>query len=224
MATTCPLKRLSLRNWYRNVPQFQTFLEGFLLGGGLIIAIGAQNAYVLRQGLLRNHVFWISLFCALSDALLIVLGVAGFGAIVSSSPVMLKAVAIFGALFLFWYGWSAFRRALHPAAMLAAAEERPTIRRALLTIAAFTFLNPHVYLDTVVLVGGYSAQFPGDGRFIFGLGAATASFVWFFTLGYGARLLEPLFRQPLAWRILDTLIGCVMWLLAFKLVQPYLPL
>lgn len=199
------------------------FFSGFFLGGGLIIAIGAQNAYVLRQGLLKNHVFWISFFCALSDALLIALGVAGFGALVSSSPALLKAVAIFGALFLFWYGFTAFRRALHPQTLEAAANERPSLRQALLTIAAFTFLNPHVYLDTVVLVGGYSAQYPDNGRYIFGAGAAIASFVWFFSLGYGARLLEPLFRKPLAWRILDTMIGVVMWLLAFKLVQPYLP-
>ncbi len=203
---------------------FAPFVEGFFLGGGLIVAIGAQNAYVLRQGLLKNHVFWISLFCALSDALLIALGVAGFGALVSSSPTLLKAVAIFGALFLFWYGITAFRRALHPHALEAAAAERPTIRQALVTIAAFTFLNPHVYLDTVVLVGGYSAQYPDPGRLIFGAGAAAASFVWFFSLGYGARLLEPLFRKPMAWRVLDTIIGIVMWLLAFKLVAPYLGL
>lgn len=200
------------------------FLSGFFLGGGLIVAIGAQNAYVLRQGLLKNHVFWISFFCAISDALLIALGVAGFGAYVSSSPALLKIVAFGGAAFLFWYGWTAFRRALHPHALEAAASERPSLRQALLTIAGFTFLNPHVYLDTVVLVGGYSAQYPGEGRLIFGAGAAAASFVWFFALGYGARLLEPIFRRPMAWRVLDTLIGGVMWLLALKLALPYLPL
>lgn len=200
------------------------FLSGFLLGGGLIVAIGAQNAYVLRQGLLRNHVLAICLFCALSDAALIVLGVAGFGALVSSSPVLLKAVAILGALFLFGYGITAFRRALDPHGLEAAAAERPTMRQALLTIAAFTFLNPHVYLDTVVLVGGYSAQYPGAERVAFGAGASAASFVWFFSLGYGARLLEPLFRKPAAWRVFDTLIGLVMWLLAAKLALPYLPL
>jgi L-lysine exporter family protein LysE/ArgO len=199
------------------------FLSGFFLGGGLIIAIGAQNAYVLRQGLLKNHVFWICLFCAVSDATLIAAGVAGFGAIVQSSPALLKAVALFGAAFLFWYGITAFRRALHPGTLEAAASAKPDLKTALATMAAFTFLNPHVYLDTVVLVGGYSAQYPDPGRLVFGLGAAAASFVWFFGLGYGARLLEPLFRKPMAWRALDTLIGSVMWLLAFKLVQPFLP-
>lgn len=198
------------------------FLEGFLLGGGLIVAIGAQNAYVLRQGLLRNHVFWLCLFCALADALLIVVGVAGFGTAVSSSQSLLRAVAIFGGVFLLAYGALAFRRALHPAVMAAAAAERPNLRQAVLSIAAFTFLNPHVYLDTVVLVGGYSAQFEGTERLVFGIGAALASFVWFFSLGYGARLLEPLFLKPAAWRILDTLIGVIMWVLAAKLLIPAL--
>lgn len=198
------------------------FIQGFLLGGGLIIAIGAQNAYVLRQGLLRNHVFWLCLFCACADALLIGIGVAGFGAVVSSSATLLRAVAIFGGMFLFGYGIMAFRRALSPSVMEAAAATRPTLRQALASIAAFTFLNPHVYLDTVVLVGGYSAQFPGNGQAMFGIGAATASFVWFFSLGYGARLLQPLFLKPLAWRILDSGIGVVMWILAAKLLIPAL--
>jgi len=200
------------------------FLEGVLLGGGLIIAIGAQNAYVLRQGLLRNHVFWLCLFCALSDALLIGFGVAGFGAFVSSSPGLLRIVALSGAAFLIWYGITAFRRALHPGILEASVAERPSLRQALAAAAAFTFLNPHVYLDTVVLVGGYSAQFRDTARLAFGIGAATASFVWFFGLGYGARLLEPVFRRPLAWRVLDTLIGLVMVALAVKLILPYLPL
>lgn len=197
-----------------------TSLAGFFLGGGLIVAIGAQNAYVLRQGLLRNHVFWICLFCALSDALLIALGVAGFGTLVLSSVKLLVAVTVLGALFLLWYGYTAFRRAMHPAIMEAAASEKPTLQQAIAAVAAFTYLNPHVYLDTVVLVGGYSTQYGEAGRYVFGVGAATASFVWFFSLGYGARLLEPLFRKPAAWRVLDSLIGMVMWLLALKLIWP----
>jgi len=197
------------------------FIAGFFLGGGLIVAIGAQNAYVLRQGLLRNHVFWLCLFCAASDATLIALGVAGFGAFVASSPTLLKYVAVFGAVFLVWYGWIALQRVLRPGTLEAAQGQKPDLGTALATMAAFTFLNPHVYLDTVVLVGGYSAQYPDPGRVIFGVGAALASFVWFFSLGYGARLLEPVFRKPMAWRILDSLIFAVMWLLAAMLVSPY---
>jgi len=194
------------------------FLQGFLLGGGLIVAIGAQNAFVLRQGLLRSHVFLVCLFCALSDASLIGLGVGGFGTVVASSPTLLVIVAFLGALFLFGYGVLAFRRAYSPTAMEAATAERSDLRTALLTCAAFTWLNPHVYLDTVVLVGGYSAQHEGMARLVFGLGAASASFVWFFALGYGARLLEGVFRRPAAWQVLDTLIGGIMWMLAAQLV------
>jgi L-lysine exporter family protein LysE/ArgO len=195
-------------------------LAGFILGGSLIIAIGAQNAFVLRQGLLRQHVFPLVLFCAVSDAALILLGVAGFGEAIKAAPSLLKAVTWGGAAFLFWYGSTAFRRAMTPNALETGQGAGLPLRAALAQGAAFTWLNPHVYLDTVVLVGGISTTF-GDNRWWYAFGAATASFAWFFALGYGARLLIPVFQKPVAWKMLDILIGCVMWGLAVKvLVTP----
>lgn len=193
-------------------------LAGFSLGGGLIVAIGAQNAFVLRLGLLRSHVFAICLLCALSDAVLIVLGIAGLGTLVQRSPLLLIAVTYGGALFLFVYGLMAFRRVFTPEAMKTAQKEAPTLAAAVATALAFTFLNPHVYLDTVLLLGSFSAKYLGQERIAFGVGAVTASFAWFFGLGYGARLLAPVFARPLAWQVLDVLIGGVMWLLAVSLL------
>jgi L-lysine exporter family protein LysE/ArgO len=193
-------------------------LAGFFLGGSLIIAIGAQNAFVLRQGLLRQHVFSLVLFCAVSDAALILLGVAGFGEAIKAAPSLLKAVTWGGAAFLFWYGFTAFRRAMSTNALDTGHGAGMSLKAALAQGAAFTWLNPHVYLDTVVLVGGISTTF-GDNRWWYALGAATASFAWFFALGYGARLLIPVFRKPVAWKALDILIGCVMWGLAVKVLM-----
>ncbi|MGB7286321.1 MAG: LysE family transporter, partial [Salaquimonas sp.] len=166
-------------------------LSGFLLGGSLIIAIGAQNAYILRMGLLRHHVFWLCLFCALSDAALINLGIAGLGALVEAQPVLLRFIALGGALFLSAYAIIAFRRALNPAALQAAASSKPTLWAAIAVCASLTWLNPHVYLDTVVLLGAYSTRYSNEARIAFGIGAALSSFVWFFSLGFGARLLAP---------------------------------
>jgi L-lysine exporter family protein LysE/ArgO len=191
--------------------------SGFLLGGSLIIAIGAQNAFILRQGLLKQHVLPLTLFCAASDALLILAGVAGFGEAIKAAPDLLKVVTWGGALFLFWYGFSAFRRALRASIMEKAEGKDVSLSSALAQCAAFTWLNPHVYLDTVVLVGGISTSFGGD-RWWYALGAAVASFVWFLGLGYGARFLTPFFAKPVAWRVLDTGIGLVMWALAAKLL------
>jgi L-lysine exporter family protein LysE/ArgO len=193
-------------------------IAGFLLGGSLIIAIGAQNAFVLRQGLMRKYVLSIVLFCAISDATLIVLGVAGFGEAIKAAPSLLQAVTWGGAAFLFWYGFSAFRRALVPSKLETTVNSDISLKGAIAQCAAFTWANPHVYLDTVVLVGGISTSF-GDNRWWYALGAVTASFVWFFGLGYGARLMTPLFAKPLAWKLLDIGIGCVMWLLALKLLM-----
>lgn len=192
-------------------------LEGFLLGASLIIAIGAQNAFVLRQGLARRHVFAVAAFCTLSDAVLIVTGVAGLGTLVQQSPLVLTVVTLAGAAFLFTYGAMALRRALHPGGLSARGAAESRLGPALATIAALTFLNPHVYLDTVVLVGGISTTF-AENRWFFALGAASASFIWFFALAYGARLLTPVFKRPAAWQVLDIGIGCVMWLLAAKIL------
>ncbi|MBO9193658.1 LysE/ArgO family amino acid transporter [Rhizobium sp. NPDC090275] len=192
-------------------------LSGLFLGASLIIAIGAQNAFILRQGLLRSHVFILCLICALSDALLIAAGVAGLGTLVSQSPTLITVVSLGGMLFLGTYSFMAFRRALHPGAIEAGTPEPLGLKAAVATCLAFTFLNPHVYLDTVVLLGSLSAAYHGADRLAYGLGAAAASFIWFFGLGYGARLLQPVFAKPAAWRVLDVLIGIVMALLAISL-------
>ncbi len=192
--------------------------QGFLLGLSLIVAIGAQNAFVLRQGLLRQHVLAVCLVCALSDALLIAAGVAGFGALVEDHPALPRLMTWLGAAFLAAYGLGRLRaaarlHALHPA-------ERPAASRraAILACLAFTWLNPHVYLDTVVLLGGIASGLGPGGRLPFALGAMSASFAFFFALGYGARLLAPLFERPAAWRWLDLGVGLTMWTLALWLL------
>lgn len=193
-------------------------LSGFALGGSLIVAIGAQNAFILRQGLLRRHVFVLCFICALSDALLIAAGVAGMGAVISQSKTLILVVTLGGAVFLGSYAALAFRRAARPAAMVTGAGEGLSLKAAIATCLAFTFLNPHVYLDTVLLLGSLSAGFEGGERVAYGAGAMLASFVWFFGLGYGARLLAPVFARPAAWRVLDGLIGLVMTALALGLL------
>ncbi|MDD9910941.1 MAG: LysE/ArgO family amino acid transporter [Ahrensia sp.] len=192
-------------------------LEGFALGGGLIVAIGAQNAFILRQGLLRAHVFQLCLVAGLSDAALIALGVFGFGTLVRSSETLLLAITIGGAVFLAAYAVLAARRAMTPSTLEAAKGNSDSASRALAILLSFTFLNPHVYLDTVVLVGGISGQYVGSARIAFAVGAMSASFAWFFALGYGARLLAPLFAKPMAWRVLDGLIAIVMALISLSL-------
>lgn len=195
------------------------FLPSFALGLSLILAIGAQNAFVLRQGLRGEHVFAVTLTCALSDALLIGAGVIAFERVDAALPWIAPALRYGGAAFLAWYGLRSFRAALGPDAALEPAGGASVSRgRALATSLALTWLNPHVYLDTVVLIGSISAQY-GAGRTAFGIGAVSASFVFFFALGYGARLLRPLFARPAAWRALEVGIGLVMWSLALALVR-----
>lgn len=194
-----------------------SFLPGFLLSLSLILAIGAQNAFVLRQGLRQSHVFAVCLFCALSDALLIAAGVAGFGAIAEAVPWLETVMRYGGAAFLIWYGFLNARSAWRGGTALdsdGAAE--PKLGRILATLAALTWLNPHVYLDTMVLIGSISAQY--EDRVAFGAGAVLASFVFFFSLGYGARFLRPLFQNPRAWQVLDGGIAIVMWLIAAGLL------
>lgn len=195
----------------------QAAVAGFALGFSLILAIGAQNAFVLRQGLRNSHVFAVCLTCALSDAVLIATGVAGFGALVTAAPRLETAMRIGGAGFLIWYGARTLRAAWIGGEVLeAGSREAARLRPALLTCLALTWLNPHVYLDTVVLLGAVSAQYAD--RLAFALGAMTASFVFFFGLGYGARFLAPLFRRPSSWRVLDVVVGLTMWAIAAKLL------
>ncbi|GGH30448.1 L-lysine exporter family protein LysE/ArgO [Cribrihabitans marinus] len=194
-----------------------SLVPGFALGFSLILAIGAQNAFVLRQGLRGEHLLPVCLTCALSDAVLIAAGVAGFGALAAAVPWFEPAMRYGGAVFLVWYGARSLLQARRGGAALtvggaAAGRLAPTLA----TVLAFTWLNPHVYLDTVVLIGSISAQYPD--RLAFGAGAVLASFVFFFGLGYGARLLAPVFARPRAWQVLDAGIGLVMWAIALKLL------
>ncbi|MFF3488297.1 LysE/ArgO family amino acid transporter [Streptomyces sp. NPDC002701] len=206
---------------------------GFGTGLSLIVAIGAQNAFVLRQGVRRDAVLAVVGICALSDAALITLGVAGVGAVVVAWPSVLTAVALIGGLFLIGYGCLAARRVLRPSALTpegmttgavgtttgtaSAAGAGGSRRRAVLTCLAMTWLNPHVYLDTVFLLGSLAAD-RGPLRWTFGLGAVTASLVWFAALGFGARLLSPLLARPSAWRVLDALIAATMIVLGVTLI------
>ncbi|WP_282094721.1 LysE/ArgO family amino acid transporter [Epibacterium ulvae] len=194
-----------------------SFIAGFFLAFSLIMAIGAQNAFVLRQGLRRQHVFAVALTCAASDAVLVTAGVFGFGALTSAVPWFETAMRLGGAAFLFWYGLRSLISAWRGGAALSAAEEKnQPLWPVLTTLLALTWLNPHVYLDTVVLLGSISAQY--DTPPIFALGAIVASFSFFFILAYGASLLAPVFARPRAWQVLDLGVGLVMWAIAIKLL------
>ena len=196
------------------------FTTGFVLSATLIIAIGAQNAFVLRQGIRREHVAPIVIFCAVADLVLIGAGVAGLAGILGNSPVLVSLLTIAGSAFLVWYGVRALSRALIPQSLQAAAGGEPvSLGNAIAQAAGFTLLNPHVYLDTVLLMGSIGTRQPPDLRVWFVGGAACASGVWFTTLGFGARLLAPIFARPLAWRVLDTLVGLTMLTLAVVLVR-----
>ena len=199
---------------------FPAFVQGLALSLGLIIAIGAQNAFVLRQGQRREHVGAVVLFCALADAILMTAGVLGMAQALGDRPHVARALALAGAVFLATYGWGAIRRARH-ASQLHAEARGASLRlsAAIAQAAAFTLLNPHVYLDTVMLVGSIGAQQPRDLRPWFIAGASFASMTWFGMLGYGARWLAPWFARPKAWQILDGLIGMTMWILALMLVR-----
>ena len=196
---------------------FATFLAGFALSLSLILAIGAQNAFVLRQGLRKSHVFWVCFTCGLSDAILICAGVVGFGTLAQNWPWFETAMRYGGAAFLIWYGFHNARSAWIGGHALAASDQPDApLAPTLLTVLALTWLNPHVYLDTVVLIGSISAQY--EDRLAFGLGAALASFVFFFALGFGARALAPLFARSSSWQILDAVVATTMWVIAAKLL------
>ncbi len=199
---------------------FSVFFQGMTLGLGLIVAIGSQNAFVLRQGLRREHVGAIVLFCALADAALIGAGVLGMARALGQRPLLASALALGGAAFLAVYGWQALRRARRPQQLRAADGGAGLGLGAILAqAAAFTLLNPHVYLDTVLLVGSIGAQQPGALRGWFIAGASAASLLWFAALGYGARRLAPWFARPRAWQVLDGLIGVTMFVLSALLLR-----
>ncbi|GAA1439086.1 LysE/ArgO family amino acid transporter [Leifsonia poae] len=196
-----------------------TFLTGVGAGASLIVAIGAQNAFVLRQGLRREHVLPIVLICIASDAVLIAAGVAGLGALIAAAPLALEIVRWVGFAFLVVYALFAARRALRPEELHAASGTASlSLAAAVGTTLALTWLNPHVYLDTVLLLGSLSASHGDPGRWVFGAGAVLASILWFGLLGFGARFLAPVFARPVAWRILDGAIAVLMLVLAVLLV------
>lgn len=194
------------------------FLSGFLLGLSLIIAIGSQNAFVLKQGLKREHIFFVCLFCALSDAILISAGVGGFGAVTARYPHIVDVAKFAGVVFLLGYGLQSLYASVRLSQSLTVeGQVVSSLKKALLLCFGFTWLNPHVYLDTLVLVGMVSTG--ASSKVVFAAGAISASFFFFFALGYGARLLKPLFAKPKAWNVLDALVGILMLYLAWHLYQ-----
>jgi L-lysine exporter family protein LysE/ArgO len=216
-------KRNSFAMWRPMTNLASTFLTGFAMSGALIMAIGAQNLFVLRQGLKREHVGLVVLFCGSADAILIAAGVAGVGAMLGAMPQLTLALTVGGATFLSWYGFKAFQRVMAPEAMTVASQPAVSLGGALAATAAFTFLNPHVYLDTVILMGATGSAHAPDLRPVFVAGAATASVSWFAALGYGARVLTPVFARPGAWKVLDGIVCVVMLTLAASLLGKVLP-
>lgn len=201
---------------------FTIFLKGMFLGGSLIIAIGLQNAFILRQGLKNRFILPAVLTAIVIDIFLIGAGVLGFGFLIEQYPSLIKWITWGGAAFLFVYGLKSFLSALKPENLddqnAKGMLKQGSAKEIILIVLGISLLNPHVYLDTVVLIGGLSASYGGEGKYWFGGGAMLASFIWFFALGYGARLLSPLFKNPKAWQILDVIIGIVMWGIAVSLL------
>ena len=194
--------------------------QGFGVSAALIIAIGAQNAFVLQQGLRRSYLFVSALTCALCDAVLISLGVGGFGAVIAATPWLTRLATWGGALFLLLYGWRSFRSALQSNSLTVRGDlAQLSLGATVLGLLAVSLLNPHALLDTVVLIGSVGAQYPAQQRAAFALGAMLASLTWFFSLAYGAARLAPLFQKPLAWRVLDLAVGCLMWSIAASLIR-----
>lgn len=195
------------------------FLKGLGLGGSLIIAIGAQNAFVLTQGLRRNHHYLVAALCSLVDIVLILAGVAGMGLLIADNPLLLQAATWGGAAFLLWFGATALRSAMKPGTLQEDQNAEGYSRgKIILTTLAVSLLNPHVYLDTVVMLGSIGGRYAPDARVWFAVGAVTASFLWFFSLSLGAQWLAPLFRKPIAWRVLDGLVCLIVWAIAASLI------
>ena len=197
-------------------------LKGFSISGGLIMAIGAQNAFVIRQGLLGRHLFLIAILCSIIDAFLIALGVLGFGKVIALQPILIEVTKYAAIVFLFIYGAISFRSALKPK-FLENHQEKSSIsaKKTVLIILALSFLNPHAYLDTVILLGSIASQQPAYEQIFFGLGAITASFTWFFAITYGSRLFAPLLSKASSWKIIDIAIALTMWGIATTLIMAF---
>ena len=191
-------------------------IPGFFTGLSLIVAIGAQNAFVIKQGLLRQHVLLIVAICAVSDAALIFLGIGGLGALVQSNTSVLEVIRWFGVLYLTWFGIKSIRSALTNQSLVASEGDTTSAKKIATTVLALTFLNPHVYLDTVILLGSVGNQFNED-RWFFAVGASVASFAWFSTIGFGARAASKYMSKAIFWKILDSAIAVVMFTIAITL-------
>ncbi|MDC0526628.1 LysE/ArgO family amino acid transporter [Euryarchaeota archaeon] len=198
------------------------FVSGFLISISLILALGPQNVFVMRQGLLRSHVFAACLVCSISDALLIGAGVLGVGLFLSEMEELAIWMSIGASIFLIFYGCLRIKSALDPKGLEVGDNESQDLWPTILAGLAFTYLNPHVYVDTLFLIGGASSSYVGDEKLMFGVGAATASFVFFFSLGYGAKRLSPILNNPESWKIIDLFIAGVMFTVAGILMFPYL--
>jgi L-lysine exporter family protein LysE/ArgO len=192
------------------------FLPGLLTGLSLIIAIGAQNAFVIRQGLTKKHVLLVVAICAISDALLILLGVAGLGALISGLPWLLEIIRWFGVAYLTWFGIRSIRSAFKTQVLDSSGVQSASAKTVVLSVLGFTFLNPHVYLDTVILLGSIGNQF-GQDKWWFALGAAVASILWFSSIGFGARAASRFMAKPVFWKVLDLVIAAVMFGIAILL-------
>ena len=193
-----------------------TLISGFLSGLSLIVAIGAQNAYVIKQGLRREYVLLIVLICSISDALLIFLGSAGLGQIIQSIPELLEVVRWFGVVYLLWFGIKSVKSAFTNQSLKASDGQLSSKKMVITTMLALTFLNPHVYLDTVILLGSIANQFESE-RWLFSTGAALGSFVWFFSIGYGAKAASRFMSKPIFWKVLDLIIAVIMFSIAIFL-------
>ncbi|MEG9529865.1 LysE/ArgO family amino acid transporter [Mannheimia indoligenes] len=196
-----------------------TFIQGFVVCFGLIVSIGAQNAFLLKQGILKQHVFWVALICFLGDVFLMTIGVLGLGTVISELPVLSLIISLLGAIFLFTYGSRSFISVFKSGdSLVASGENASSLKKALMITFAITFLNPHVYIDTVVIVGSIGGKLDFEGKMYFLVGALLCSFLWFFGLGYGARLLSPYFAKRRTWQILDAITGLIMYFIAFSLL------
>lgn len=195
------------------------FVHGFIVGISLIVAIGSQNAYILKLGLLKQHIFKAVMFCIFTDILLISCGVLGLGFFIKDNQLLINSIAIFGIVFLCFYAFLSFKSALKNESLKIDNEVKTNpVKKVFAMLFMFTFLNPHVYLDTVLLIGGIGANVKENLKIFFILGTASASAVWFLSLGYLSRLLIPLFKKPITWKILDILIGILMLYIAYSLV------
>lgn len=197
-----------------------SFLHGFIVCFGLIVSIGAQNAFLLKQGILKQHVFWIALICFVCDVLLMGVGVLGLGSLIAQSPISSFILAVIGALFLFTYGSRSFIAAYQGSSQLLMQSDKSksSLKKAVFVTLAITLLNPHVYIDTVVIVGGIGGTLNFDQKIQFLAGALICSFLWFFGIGYGAGLLSPYFEKRRTWQILDSITGLIMYGIAFSLI------